>query len=203
MRDRIVETTAELDRETCCPRLANRRRVDGPWHSRPSWCPSCAGTWSGFAQPEERGLAFAGPKGATLRRSNFRPIWNAACAGAGLPGLHFHDLGDVGGTLAAATGASLEELMARLGGAGLQLVPSLTSCWVPRVRAGARAAWRRHRASGQLWALRRDRGRFPPPRRRLRRRWPGRPILGMPGVRRIRVSYRYPPGRAGPRGPLI
>src|SRR4051794_14172114 len=115
MRDRIVETTAELDRETCCPRLANRRRVDGPWHSRPSWCPSCAGTWSGFAQPEERGLAFAGPKGATLRRSNFRPVWNAACAGAGLPGLHFHDLGDVGGTLAAATGASLEELMARLG----------------------------------------------------------------------------------------
>jgi len=44
-----------------------------------------------------------------------RPVWNAACARAGLPGLHFHDLRHVGGTLAATTGASLKELMARLG----------------------------------------------------------------------------------------
>ena len=52
---RIVETTAEL--------VPERR-----WHLER------------FAQPGERGLVFAGPKGATLRRSNFRPIWNAACA---------------------------------------------------------------------------------------------------------------------------
>jgi hypothetical protein len=32
-----------------------------------------------------------------------------------MPGLHFHDLRHVGGTLAAATGASLRELMTRLG----------------------------------------------------------------------------------------
>jgi integrase len=32
-----------------------------------------------------------------------------------LAGLHFHDLRRVGGTLAATTGASLRELMARLG----------------------------------------------------------------------------------------
>jgi integrase len=32
-----------------------------------------------------------------------------------MPDLHFHDLRHVGGTLAAATGASLKELMARLG----------------------------------------------------------------------------------------
>ena len=32
-----------------------------------------------------------------------------------MPGLHFHDLRHVGGTLAAATGASLKELMTRLG----------------------------------------------------------------------------------------
>jgi hypothetical protein len=31
-----------------------------------------------------------------------------------MPGLHFHDLRHVGGTLAAATGASLKDLMARL-----------------------------------------------------------------------------------------
>jgi len=68
-----------------------------------------------FAEPGERGLVFVGPKGAQLRRSNFRPVWNAACAKAGMPGLHFHDLRHVGGTLAAATGASLKELMTRLG----------------------------------------------------------------------------------------
>ena len=32
-----------------------------------------------------------------------------------MPGLHFHDLRHVGGMLAAATGASLRELMTRLG----------------------------------------------------------------------------------------
>ena len=32
-----------------------------------------------------------------------------------LPDLHFHDLRHTGGTLSAATGASLKELMARLG----------------------------------------------------------------------------------------
>jgi integrase len=68
-----------------------------------------------FGQPGDRGLVFVGPMGAPLRRSNFRPTWNAACRKAGLPGLHFHDLRHVGGTLAAATGASMKELMARLG----------------------------------------------------------------------------------------
>ena len=42
-------------------------------------------------------------------------------------------------------------------------------------RAGARAAWLRYRASARPWALRRDRGRFLPPRCQPRRRWPARP----------------------------
>jgi integrase len=46
---------------------------------------------------------------------NFRPIWTKARTSVGLPGLHFHDLRHTGGTLTAATGASLRELMARLG----------------------------------------------------------------------------------------
>jgi integrase len=46
---------------------------------------------------------------------NFRPIWAKACTAAGVPGLHFHDLRHTGGTLAAATGATLKELMAWLG----------------------------------------------------------------------------------------
>jgi integrase len=68
-----------------------------------------------FAEPGPRGLVFVGPKGAPLRRTNFRPIWVKACAAADAPGVHFHDLRHTGGTLAAATGASLKELMARLG----------------------------------------------------------------------------------------
>jgi integrase len=35
--------------------------------------------------------------------------------GGGLPDLHFHDLRHTGGTLAAATGATLKEPLARLG----------------------------------------------------------------------------------------
>jgi integrase len=59
-----------------------------------------------FAAAGERGLVFTGPKGAAQRRSNFRPIWNAATAKAGVSGLHFHDLRHVGGTLAATTGCT-------------------------------------------------------------------------------------------------
>ena len=57
-----------------------------------------------------------GPKGGQLRRSNFRQsVWIKACAKVGLPNLHNHDLRHTGGTLSAATGATLKELMARLG----------------------------------------------------------------------------------------
>jgi integrase len=112
---RIVETTAELDRGELLPETpksrAGRRTVTFP----AELVPELHWHLERFALPGERGLVFAGPKGAILRWSNFRPIWNAACDQAGMPGLHFHDLRHVGGTLAAATGASLKELMARLG----------------------------------------------------------------------------------------
>lgn len=112
---RIVETTAELDRGDLLPETpksrAGRRTVTFP----AELVPELRWHLERFAQPGERGLVCAGPKGATLRRSNFRPIWNAACDKAGMPGLHFHDLRHVGGTLAAGTGASLKELMVRLG----------------------------------------------------------------------------------------
>ncbi|MBO3752944.1 site-specific integrase [Streptosporangiaceae bacterium NEAU-GS5] len=64
---------------------------------------------------QEDGWVFVGPKGARLRRSSFRRIWNKARDSVGLPALHFHDLRHVGNTLAAANGASLKELMARMG----------------------------------------------------------------------------------------
>jgi integrase len=112
---RIVETTAELDKGGLLPETsksrAGRRTVAFP----DELVPELRWHLERFAEPGERGLVFVGPKGAPLRRSNFRPIWNAARAKADTPELHFHDLRHVGGTLAAATGASLKELMARLG----------------------------------------------------------------------------------------
>jgi integrase len=112
---RVIETTAELDSGGLVPETpkskAGRRTVAFP----AELVPELRWHLDRFAAPGERGLVFVGPKGAPLRRSNFRPIWNAATEEAGIPGLHFHDLRHVGGTLAAATGASLKELMARLG----------------------------------------------------------------------------------------
>jgi integrase len=69
-----------------------------------------------FAEPGERGFVFAGPKGGRLRRSNFhKSVWPKARAAVNMPELHFHDLRHTGGTLSAASGATLKELMARLG----------------------------------------------------------------------------------------
>jgi integrase len=111
---RIIETTAEMDRGDLLNQSpksrAGRRTVSFP----PELAPELARHLE-FADPGNEGLVFVGAKGALLRRSNFRPIWNAAGASAGLSELHFHDLRHVGGTLAATTGASLKELMARLG----------------------------------------------------------------------------------------
>ena len=69
-----------------------------------------------FAQGEkDGGLVFVGPLGGRLRRSNFRRLWYKAREAVGLPELHFHDLRHTGNTMAAAQGASLRELMERMG----------------------------------------------------------------------------------------
>ena len=68
-----------------------------------------------FAQAGEAGLVFIGPKGGQLRRSNFGKVWHQARGAVGPPELHFHDLRHTGNTMAAAQGASLRELMERMG----------------------------------------------------------------------------------------
>jgi hypothetical protein len=51
-----------------------------------------------------------------LRSSNFRRrVWYQALAEDGLPGIHFHDLRHTGNAFATATGATLRELMDRMG----------------------------------------------------------------------------------------
>lgn len=72
-----------------------------------------------FADNGPDALAFPGPSGHVLRRSNFNR--QATRSGAvGAPGLHFHDLRHTGNTLAAETGASLRDLMARMGHDSMQ-----------------------------------------------------------------------------------
>lgn len=60
---------------------------------------------------------FTGPNGGLIWRGNFNKLakWPEAVAAIGVPGLHFHDLRHTGNTLAAQTGASTRDLMARMG----------------------------------------------------------------------------------------
>jgi len=69
-----------------------------------------------YAAAGTAGLVFVGPKGAPLRRSNFREdFWRPAVEAIGRPELHFHDLRGCSATLAAVSGATVAELMRRLG----------------------------------------------------------------------------------------
>ncbi|MFG6200843.1 tyrosine-type recombinase/integrase [Nonomuraea sp. JJY05] len=68
-----------------------------------------------YAEQGEHGHVFVGPKGAKLRRANFTRVWAAALKKAKLGGFHFHDLRHTGNTLAAQSGATLRDLMTRMG----------------------------------------------------------------------------------------
>ena len=70
-----------------------------------------------FVSPEAEVLIFPGAKGGPLRRSNFNKMaaWPHAVRAIGAEGLHFHDLRHTGNHFAAASGASLRDLMARMG----------------------------------------------------------------------------------------
>jgi integrase len=70
-----------------------------------------------FVGPEPAALVFTGPTGAPIWRGNFNKLvsWREAVTKIGAAGLHLHDLRHTGNTLAAQTGASLRDLMARMG----------------------------------------------------------------------------------------
>jgi hypothetical protein len=112
---RIVVSTAETDDGRLIdddPKShAGRRRVAFPKEIAPKL------RWhlERFAQPGDDGLVFIGPKGGRLRRSTFRRTWTKARSAVSLPDLHFHDLRHTGNTMAAGQGASLRELMERMG----------------------------------------------------------------------------------------
>jgi len=65
-------------------------------------------------------LIFTTGKGDPLSRGGFRSTWVKARELAELPDFRFHDLRHTGNTLAATTGASTKELMARMGHASMR-----------------------------------------------------------------------------------
>jgi integrase len=68
-----------------------------------------------FVDPDRDSLIFPADNGGHLQPSTLYRHWYKARAAAGRPDLRFHDLRHSGAVLTAATGASLAELMARLG----------------------------------------------------------------------------------------
>jgi integrase len=69
-----------------------------------------------FSASQPDALVFTSPTGAPLRDGNFRRrVWRPTLVKAGLSGTHFHDLRHTGNTLTATAGASLRELMDRMG----------------------------------------------------------------------------------------
>jgi integrase len=61
------------------------------------------------------GLVFCGAYGQPFRRASLYTAWYRALKAVGIEGLRIHDLRHTGNTLAAMTGASTKELMARMG----------------------------------------------------------------------------------------
>jgi integrase len=69
-----------------------------------------------YVGPEPGAPVFVGTKGGVPTRTNWSRVWIAGRERAGLPSnAHLHDLRHAGATLAAQTGATTKELMARLG----------------------------------------------------------------------------------------
>lgn len=70
-----------------------------------------------YAGPGSGGLVFPNEHGQPYWRGNFNKAvpWVAIRERLGVPGLHLHDLRHTGNTLASQTGASLKDLMARMG----------------------------------------------------------------------------------------
>ena len=65
--------------------------------------------------PSADAWLFVGPRGEPLRRITLQRAWTAAREATGMTHITLHDLRHAGATLAAWTGASTKELMARLG----------------------------------------------------------------------------------------
>jgi integrase len=68
-----------------------------------------------YVNPNHGALLFPAAHGGHMAPSSLHAVYKPAREAAGRPDLRFHDLRHTGAVLAAATGATLAELMARLG----------------------------------------------------------------------------------------
>jgi hypothetical protein len=144
-------------RAPCGPTRRSRRPVSASFRFPPRSPPRSGGTSSGSLSRGSGGSSLSDRRAASCAARIFhKSVWIKARERVGLPGLHFHDLRHTGGTLTAATGATLKELMARLGHSS---VPGGTDLPArhPRPRPGhregprdvrARRAERRREAAG-------------------------------------------------------
>jgi hypothetical protein len=105
-------TAGHLGRSTHSPGCS---RLFAGSASRCSCCPMSLSTLSSSPAPLTTSSSSPAPKGAQLRRSNVTRQWRKALEAAGLTEIHFHDLRHTGNTLAGEAGASLRELMDRMG----------------------------------------------------------------------------------------
>lgn len=104
-------------------RAKNGRKVKGPKSEAgkrpvnipPHLLPLVREHIANHAEPGRNGLLFPAANGGHLAPSTLYRVYYPAREAAGRPDLRFHDLRHTGATLAAATGATLAELMARLG----------------------------------------------------------------------------------------
>jgi integrase len=92
-------------------RAAGRRPVSIP----PHLMPLVEAHLDEHVKADPEALLFPARHGGNLAPSSLYKVWYPARAAAGRPDLHFHDLRHTGATLAAATGATLADLMSRLG----------------------------------------------------------------------------------------
>ena len=78
--------------------------------------PAIADHLDDYVPIKDDSLIFTSRAGTPLRHGNFRrQFWLPALVRTGLEGTHFHDLRHTGNNLTAATGATLRELMDRMG----------------------------------------------------------------------------------------
>jgi integrase len=90
---------------------AGKRDVNIP----PHLMPAVKAHLSKYVCPAQHALVFPAVHGGHLNPGSLRRAYHPAREAAGRPDLRFHDLRHTGAVLAAATGATLAELMARLG----------------------------------------------------------------------------------------
>lgn len=76
-----------------------------------------------FVAKRPDAVVFTGEKGALLGRGNFHHVWKRAREKAGVPEVHFHDLRHTGNTLTAQSGATLSDLMSRMGHSSTRAAP--------------------------------------------------------------------------------